>query len=502
MGKSVSWLLVARVVSILTSLLTASILGRLLSPADFGVQAIISIALLLAASLAEGTFSVPLMQRAEINRSMVASAIWLSVVVGALCMAALMLATPLIARLTHAPRLFAPMLLTALILPLRGLSSVGVALLERNRNYRAISMASMGGNILYAVVAIVMAVRGFGLWSLVIANLVQVALESGLNALRADLPLTTPPSRQGSAALFQAGASSTMNQLLNWAGVNAPGLITSSLLGPSILGFYSRATNLQNTALQLSGGPVARVLIPTFASLQGAPDELRANFRRFMGAILPLNALVTAVAVVHAEAIVRLLLGRKWFAAVPIVQLLFLGFLPRSAYKVSEALAMGSGRYGASAVRQGIYFVAVCTGALIGGQFGVLPLTLGVAIGIWVFYAFSLAQAQALVKTGWGWLARAHGQAVALGLVFSLPDAAATYFLKHLRHPANPGSFKALILILGANAGGAVMGVAALTLALALLPESFGPEVAAARLRGLALASRALQRIRPPGAPR
>ena len=501
MRRSVSWLLAARLVSIATSILTASVLARLLSPADFGVQAIIGIVVLLAAALLEGTFAVPLLQRAEIDPALVSSALWLSVAAAVACMGLLILGAPWIGAAAHAPRLRTPLLLTALILPLRALSSVGVALLERRRDYRAISMASMLGNLVYTVLAIAMALRGYGLWSLVIPTLVQVVLEGALNTVRARLPLSTPPSRRGAETLFQAGAATTLTQMLNWAGLNSPSLITSNLLGTYVLGFYARAANLQNSALQLSGGPIGRVLVPTFASLQGSPDKLRATFKRFLGAVLPLNALVTMVAVVHAEAIVRLLLGRKWFGAIPIVQVLFLGFVPRSAYRVSEALAMGSGLYGAAAVRQAIYLLAVLSGALIGGAYGVLPLTLGVSIGLWVFYGFSLTQAEQLSGAGWDWIGRAHLQAVALALVAGLPDAAVVALVRHLQHPENPASFRALLLILVSHAAGGLVGLSVLAIAVGVFGERFGPQVAGVRERGLALLAGAAARLRPSRAP-
>ncbi len=374
-------------------------------------------------------------------------------------------------------------------------------MLERRRDYRAIAVASMAGNVVYTVLALAMALRGFGLWSLVVPTLVQVALEATLNSARARLPLSTPPSRTGAGTLLHAGAATTATQMLNWAGLNGPSLITSNLLGPYVLGFYARAANLQNTALQLTGGPVGRVLVPTFASLQGAPERLRETFKRFMGAVLPLNALVSMVAVVHGEAIVRLLLGRKWFGAIPIVQLLFLGFVPRSAYKVSEALALGAGRYGATAVRQAIYLAAVVTGAVVGGMFGVLPLTLGVTLGLWVFYGFSLSQAQALSGVGWSWIGRAHMQAAALALIVGVPDAAVIFVVRHLRHPANPASFKALLLILISHAAGALVGLAVLALVVGLAGDCFGPQVAGARGRVLALAATTGGRLRPSRAP-
>ena len=332
-------------------------------------------------------------------------------------------------------------------------------------------------------------------------TLVQVLLEAGLNIARARLPLLTLPSRRGAEALFHAGAATTLNQLLNWAGLNAPSLITSNLLGTTVLGFYARAANLQNTALQLSGGPVGRVLVPTFASLQGDKAALRDTFKRFMSVVLPLNALVTTVAVVHAEAMVRLLLGRKWFAAVPLVQLLFLGFLPRSAYKVSEALALGSGQYGATALRQAIYFVAVGAGAMIGGAYGIQPLTLGVSLGLWVFYGFSLAQAEGLTQTGWPWLALAHGRALLLALLVGLPDAAMVFAVRHLRHPANPGSFKALILILASHAAGGLVALGMLVVLATSTGKLFGPAAAEARGRIEALLAAGRARLSPSRAP-
>ena len=74
-------------------------------------------------------------------------------------------------------------------------------------------------------------------------------------------------------------------------------------------------------------------------------------------------------------------------------------------------------------------------------------------------------------------------------------------WVRHLRHPASPTSFKALLLILISHAAGALVGLAVLSLVIAKSGDRFGPQIGGARTRTLALIATLAERVRPSRAP-
>jgi PST family polysaccharide transporter len=432
--RGAMWITVGRFLKAPTNLIVVAVLARLLTPADFGVVGMGLIVVSLANLLVDGTFGMVLVQRPKVDPPLIGASLLLSAALGAVFGVTLIAAGPIIQAYFEFPQLSAVLRTMAMVLPTSAAMAVTTGLLQRASRFRVLMINSWIAQIIYGLVAVVLAVMGLGLWSLVWGQVVSACLEAFLGYLAVRSGYRVGLSRRAVRDAFRTGGMFTISKLFNWAAGNVDNIVIGRLLGAAPLGLYSRANTLMNTVNQLVGTGSARVLFSTFAKMQHDLERMRRAFERALSTSLVGSTLASAFIIMFADLIVRVLLGPKWLAAVPILQVLFAAFITRSGYLVAEAvpLALGLGR--ASAFRQAVQFLLIIAGAVTGSRFGLLGAAIGIASAYWIFYLLCLLLVHQLLGVGILQLVKLHLRVLPAVAMPVAVTAAVRFAL-----PASPG---------------------------------------------------------------
>jgi PST family polysaccharide transporter len=177
-------------------------------------------------------------------------------------------------------------------------------------------------------VAVLLALKGFGVWSLVGQSLVSVALTVVLAGLACrwlpKLAFSWPCFRE----LFGFSSHVLGFQVLNYFARNLDNLLIGKFLGATALGYYSLAYRLMLYPLQNVSWTLSRVLFPAFSQIQSDLVKVRQNYLRVIRYIsLATFPMMAGMAVVAPE-LIRVLYGSQWERSIFLVQVLcVVGFL-------------------------------------------------------------------------------------------------------------------------------------------------------------------------------
>src|SRR5262249_4750258 len=149
-------------------LVAAIVLARLLAPEDFGLVAILTVLTSFAPLLIDFGLGDATAQRSSITRAQVSSLFWLSAGIGFAIAVVVAVCSPLIAWLYREPRLETIAMCSAITFVLFGVSSQHLALLRRTLRFGTIAQIQISSTLVGTVVAIVLALCGFGYWALVL----------------------------------------------------------------------------------------------------------------------------------------------------------------------------------------------------------------------------------------------------------------------------------------------------------------------------------------------
>ncbi|KRE25934.1 hypothetical protein ASG80_03625 [Agromyces sp. Soil535] len=343
------------------------VLARLLTPADFGLVAMVTAIVGVADLVRDFGLTGAIIQVKNLSERMWMSVMWLSVALGVGLMAVIAASAPLIALLYDEERLIPLTIVIAPILLVNGLSMPMQARVQRDLRFGTLANIDVVSMLCGVGLGIATAALGWGVWSLVVMSgagqlyrLVALWVASRPRFGRPHISRDVLP-------LVSTGGSIFGVQLLNYAAKNFDNVIIGQQLGPAALGQYSRAYALYLLPMQQLNGTLGRVALPVLSKLQDDGERYRRYVRGALMIIGYLTIPVYAVAAAVSSPLIAILLGPGWEQAATLFSLLAIAGIAQSIGSVLGWLYITLGR----AHRQLVYYLVTRPMVIAGYVLGI-----------------------------------------------------------------------------------------------------------------------------------
>lgn len=326
-SSGVLWSAVERLSIQLSQLVVGMIVTRLLIPADYGLIAMLSIFIAIAASLIDSGMSQALVQRQNRSEEDLSTALIFNIVVATILYYIIYVSAPYIAQFYDVAELCRVARIYSLILIINSFSTVQQALIAIDLNFRRQAAASLSGIVVGGVVAIAMAYLGYGVWALVAQQLISAVIFNVLLWMRSSWRPRSSFSWDSFKALSSYGSKLMMSGLLHVLYTNLYTLTIGKYFAQRELGLYNRANTFASLPSMSISVIVNRALFPILCGVQESKEVAAATLLRYLRvvcfAVFP--AMVGMAAV--ARPLVLTLLGEKWIDIVPLFQLIALAYM-------------------------------------------------------------------------------------------------------------------------------------------------------------------------------
>jgi O-antigen/teichoic acid export membrane protein len=427
---------------VVVQLLATMALGRLLTPAEFGLMAAATIVIACSQIVSQVGVGPAIIQRRDLEPTHVRVAVTLSCSLGVLLGAITWFGSPLIAAFYRMPELESVLRVVAFLFPLDGLNTVAKSLLTRELRFRLYIALDVGAYVLgYALVAVLLAWHGYGVWALVIAHLGQVTVRVIAMYLATRHSVRPSLNLRAARDLLSFGFGHSMAQIGTLLSQQGDYLVVGRWLGATALGIYGRAYHLMVLPASAFGRIINRVLFPVMSQVQDERDRLASAYERALAIVafiaLPLSAFLWVV----APEFILVVLGPAWGDVVLPFRLFTVSLLFRMSSKISDACTKAAGEVYVRALLQYAYAAMVVVGAIIGQHWGVGGVAVAVSIAMGLNW-LSMAWLGRSV-TGLSWLRFAQAQVPAMLLATVIAAAAAV--VAHWSRAAHLGTIPVLI---------------------------------------------------------
>jgi O-antigen/teichoic acid export membrane protein len=320
------------------------VLARLLTPADFGLVAMVSTVTGLGQAFADLGLSEATIQRKEISHDQVSALFWINVAIGLGLMLVTVTLAPVLARFYREPRLVNITLLVSLTFLIGGLRVQPDAILKRQMRFSSLAIRDVASYALAVPVAITMAWRGASYWALVAfpltLNFTAMALSWLMVNWRPGLP------RRGTqvGSMIAFGGNVAASYFIGNVSRSADNILIGWYLGAAPLGLYSRAYNLLMLPISQLLGPAGSVAVPAFSRTQDDPERFARYYLRTVNLVLWISAPVFGFLFVAAKPVIVLVLGKQWREAAPVFQILAICALAQLLFGSTTWLFVSRGR--------------------------------------------------------------------------------------------------------------------------------------------------------------
>lgn len=415
---------------------TLMVLARLLSPKDFGTVAAAMVVVGFVATFRDLGISQALVQLHHLESVHIRTGFVLALFLGLSFTLTIWVVAPFVEQFFRIANLTPVLQTLSLTFFLAGVSVVSRALLRREMRFRTLAiLEGLSYAVGYAGVGIPLAALGFGVWALVGAHLVEVAVSSiGVLILR---PHDFRPTIDGRAIsqLLNFGGGYTLARIANYFSTQVDKLFVGRWMGAYSLGIYSRAYYFVGTAITFAESTIGRVFFSAASQIQQDRDRLVLGYLYAISFISAIFCPMVAVSIVTAPELVSVLLGRQWSEVANPFRILAFGILAGMLYEVSHYLSMAKGAVYPLAAIQAFYLFLIITGAWIGRQWGVTGVAGGVLVAMVVNSFLVVTLSLRLIKIAWYTMLRALMPAAISGSVLGLWAYGMSQILRHFNSP-------------------------------------------------------------------
>lgn len=388
--KGARWSVGLRLVSQLYTWGVTLFMVRLLTPADYGLNAMLEAPVELLALVGAMGLDTALVRFGVKNPRQVSSTFGLLLLVNALIFVGLMVGAPWIAEYFRQPELEALVRVSAVVFVLAPLRTIPNALLDIALDFKLKAQVELQATVLASLVGLALAFMDGGVWALVAIVIVGAFLRVLLLAWRYPWFVRPTFCWADVRELFSYGSTVLATGLILVATGKIYSVVGGPVLGTQVLGVYAVASLFSYLPLNKTMPIVQQTLLPAFAQLSGQPEVLRRYLLYSLElcglTIVPLGFGMAAC----AELIVATFFGEPWAqAAAPLAILSLLTPLRLLGLIFQSPLnAIGHAR-----VATGMALVNFC--AFLAGIWWVLDMGL---MGL-VWLAVGIASMSALLWT-------------------------------------------------------------------------------------------------------
>ena len=340
------WMLAQNLGAQVSALIVFILLARLLTPRDFGLMAMAFVVTQFLTMFASQGLISAIIQRQDLEQSHLDTAFWLNLSVGLIVAMIGMAAAPGIALLYGEPAVSQILMVLCITVLLESLTSVQNSILQRRMEFKNVAIRKLSGEAVGGAAGITMALSGFGIWSLVarpiINQITQVLLFWLLTDWRPRLLFSVPHLKD----IVGYGSNVLGVNVLNFGARQFDSFLIGLFMGATVLGQYSIAKRLIMMLVDLVRGGIGSVAWTMFSRIQDQQQKLQQGLMQLNRMVCLITFPLFIAVSLYSHHYIPLFFGEKWYASIPIIQLLALAGFFEATRSCHESLILATGKSG------------------------------------------------------------------------------------------------------------------------------------------------------------
>lgn len=337
------WRFLERTGAQAVSFIVTIVLARILAPEDYGTIALISVFTNIFNVFVDSGLGMALVQKKDADKIDFSTVFYTNIVFCISLYVLIWFLSPFIAHFYRKNDFTAIIRVLSVTVPISGFKNVQQAYVSKTLQFKKFFFSTLTGTLLAAAVGIWMAYKGFGVWSLVAQQLVNVGVDTVVLWLTVKWHPCFIFSFERLKQLFAYGWKLLLSALIETAYRNLRQLIIGKKYTPSELAFYNKGDSFPSIIVININNSIESVLFPAMSTEQDNKTRLKTITRRSVKTGTFFIAPLLIGLAVCAPSIVRLLLTEKWIDAVPFLRIFCITYIfyPIHTANLSAINALG-----------------------------------------------------------------------------------------------------------------------------------------------------------------
>lgn len=341
--KNLIWRFAERSGAQIVTFIVSIVLGRLLDPQVYGLIAIVTIFTSILQVFVDSGLGNALIQKKDADDIDFSTVFYTNIVFCILLYGLIYIAAPIIAWFYANDDLILLIRVLGLMIVVSGVKNVQQAYVSKHMLFKKFFYSTLGGTIGSAVIGILMAVNGYGVWSLVAQQLFSISIDTIILWFTVKWRPKRVFSFSRLKKLYSYAWKLLLSSLIENVYQNLRQLVIGKMYTSADLAYYNRGKQFPQLIISNVNVAIDSVLLPAMSGVQEQRDRVKNMTRRSMKTSMFIIAPIMIGLYVVAPSLVSILLTDKWLPCVPYMQVFCIAFmfLPVSTANLNAINAIG-----------------------------------------------------------------------------------------------------------------------------------------------------------------
>jgi O-antigen/teichoic acid export membrane protein len=325
--ESLIWKFFERTATYGIQFLVEIVLARILFPEDFGLIAIVTIFITIARVFIQRGFNLALIQKKDSDELDFSSMFFLNLFISIILYIIIYFLSPIFASFFEIEDSVNIFRVLSIVLIFGALTSIQNAYISKHMLFHKLFIGSLASIVFSGFIGIFLAIKGYGVWALVIQQLLNQFLLSiiFLFILKWKPKLEFSFSRL--KGLINFGYKMLFSALIDTLYIDLQALFIGKIYNPATLGFYNKGKQFPQLIAININSTIQSVLFPIYSANQDNSFIVKSILRRAIKVSTYLVFPLMVGLVVIADPLVMILLTDKWAFSIAFIQILSLSFI-------------------------------------------------------------------------------------------------------------------------------------------------------------------------------
>lgn len=319
------------------------VLARLLLPEDYGTISLVTVFTAILNVFVDSGLGNALIQKKKVDDVDFSTVFYFNIVVCCALYLLMFFIAPFIAKFYGRLELIPVIRVLSLTLVLSGVKNVQQAYVSRNMIFKLFFYSTLCGTVGAAIIGIVMAYLGFGIWALVAQQLFNATTDTFVLWITVKWRPKGLFSLKRLKSLLEYGWKLLLSALINTGYENLRALIIGKMYSSSELAYYNQGYRFPNVIVSNVNSSIDSVLFPVMSSVQDDREAVKQMTRKSIKTSVYIMAPLMMGLAFMADTVVRLVLTDKWLECVPFLRIFCITFMfyPIHTANLNAINAMG-----------------------------------------------------------------------------------------------------------------------------------------------------------------
>lgn len=375
--SNAKWNTCSQVVKIFVQIINIVYLTKIIPPGEYGILAMGMVVFNLGILLRDLGTSSAIIQAKNIGVSLKNTVFWINVIIGSVLCLLTIGTSPIVAELYSQPKLLPILIILSFSFPLTSCTALHISLLERESQFKKISLIEIFSSVISIIVAIGFAKSGYGVFSLafslILMNITSLILFWWVSEWRPSLSYFI--NKEDIRLIFNFSANLTLFNFINYFSRNIDSFLIGKFMNASILGSYNLAYRIMLFPIQSLSFIVTRSLFPVLSKMQ---DEREGFCRIYYDCVffilLVTMPMMSGLALLSTQ-FVTIVIGPQWHLSGEILHWLAPIAIVQAVLSTTGSVFMAKGRTDIL-MKLGIFGTFIqCTAFIVGIRYDIITFS-------------------------------------------------------------------------------------------------------------------------------